>query len=148
MHFIDSGLWDVRVIYLQRDGRGVSASIAKHLGVPFEQAAEEWARNARGLEAMRRRLPDSAVKDLRYEDLCSEPAATLERIFSWLGIGTASIAASNFKDGDFHILGNSMRLNSISEIRLDERWRSSLEDEHKRYFLRRFGQIHRQLGYS
>src|SRR5690606_29996469 len=31
-HFIDAGLWDVRVIYLQRDGRGVSASIAKHLG--------------------------------------------------------------------------------------------------------------------
>jgi hypothetical protein len=148
LHFVRSGRWDVRVIYLQRDGRGVIASIAKHTGLPFDRAAEQWARNMRGLDNMRRRLPGSAVIDLKYEDLCRQPKQCLERIFGWLGIETIAVETKNFKDSRFHILGNSMRLSGMSDIRADESWRSKLDDAQKDYYLRRFGRIHKQLGYA
>jgi hypothetical protein len=148
LHFVESGLFDVRVIHLQRDGRGVITSIAKHTGLPFMQAAERWAKDIQGLESMRKRLPPALVIDLKYEDLCRDPAATLARIFGWLGIDTATVAADDFKRGDFHLLGNAMRLNAVSEVRLDEKWRSLIEETDQRYFLRKFGVVHKRLGYA
>ncbi len=97
---------------------------------------------------MRKRLPPALVIDLKYEDLCRDPAATLARIFGWLGIDTATVAADDFKRGDFHLLGNAMRLNAVSEVRLDEKWRSLIEETDPRYFLRKFGVVHKRLGYA
>jgi hypothetical protein len=58
------------------------------------------------------------------------------------------VETKNFKDSRFHILGNSMRLSGMSDIRADESWRSKLDDAQKDYYLRRFGRIHKQLGYA
>jgi Sulfotransferase family len=148
LHFIRSCLWDVRVIYLQRDGRGVVASIMKHRGVGFERAAEEWLAITRELEHLRRMLPEPIVVDLKYEALCRQPRESLERIFKWLEIDGVAVSTEDFKAGDFHILGNTMRLNGISEIRLDEGWRSKLTEQQQSYFSRRCGKRHQQLGYA
>jgi hypothetical protein len=148
LHFIGAGLWDVRIVYLQRDGRGVISSIAKHRGIDFAQAAEQWERNIRALEHMRRRLPDRDVLDMKYEDLCSRPTECLTRLFNWLGIEDRPIEVGDFKQGSFHILGNSMRLNGVSAIKLDEAWRTKLSPQQIDYFLRKFGAMHSRLGYA
>lgn len=148
LHFVESELWEVRVIHLQRDGRGVITSIAKHTGLSFVQAAERWAKDMQGLENMRKRLPPSMVIDLKYEELCRATAASLASIFGWLGIDAATTAADDFKRGDFHLLGNAMRLNAVSEVRLDEKWRSQIGETEQRYFLRKFGALHERLGYA
>ena len=148
-HLIDAGLWQVRVIYLQRDGRGVASSIASHRNLPFGQAMEVWREDVMELQRMRRRLDGESVSvfDLHYEDLCRAPDETLGRLWSWLGI-EAMPASRNFRDGDFHILGNTMRLSNTTEIRLDERWKTTLSPEDMGMIEQRNGALNRQLAYD
>lgn len=148
LHFIRSGLWDLRVVYLHRDGRGVINSMMKHFGLGVERAGAEWAHMVRQLEHMRNRLRPPMVRDLKYEDLCSRPKESLQETFSWLGLESIPVATDGFKQGDFHILGNNMRLDALSEIRLDERWRTELSAGEQHYFMEKFGRVNRRLGYG
>ncbi len=147
LHLLDSDLWEVQVIYLQRDGRGVTNSIRSHRNVSFAKAMEIWREWVTELERMRRRLDGAAVFDLQYEALCRAPVETLARLWEWLGVEPMPVS-ENFRDGDFHILGNSMRLSNATEIRLDERWRTALSAEDFAAFERRNGALNRELGYE
>ena len=147
LHLLQAGLWQVRVIYLQRDGRGVANSIGAHRNVPFRQAMEIWREDVIELQRMRRRLDDGAVFDLHYEDLCRSPVETLGRLWSWLGVDPMPVR-QRFRDGTFHILGNTMRLSGAAEIRLDERWRATLSQEDMGMFEQRNGTLNRQLAYE
>jgi hypothetical protein len=148
LHFINSRRWDVSVLYLQRNGMGVSRSIAKHEGIGFDKAAELWRTNVENLEAMRRLLPDGLVKHIKYEDLCLSTEKVLKDVFSWLKIEDFPIETTDFKNGEFHILGNSMRLGGLSEVRIDERWRTELDAEMQNAFQKRHSRLNAALGYS
>jgi len=147
LHLINSDAWQVRVIYLQRDGRGVSSSIRKHEVISYDAAIGEWLHSVRELQRMRRRLDPAQVFDLHYEDLCMEPASCMQRIWDWLGIESLAINKKQFKSGDYHILGNAMRLGTLSEIRLDERWREAMSESELEQFEIQAGAVNRQLGY-
>jgi hypothetical protein len=147
LHLLASDLWQVQVIYLQRDGRGVAHSIRSHRGVSYAQALEIWRENVVELERMRRRLDGVPVFDLHYEELCGSPIETLERIWEWLGV-TPMPVRQNFRDGEYHILGNAMRLSNANEVRLDERWKSAVTAEELAAFERRNGALNRELGYE
>jgi hypothetical protein len=147
LHLINSGYWNVKVIYLQRDGRGVSSSIKLHVGIRYLEAVREWEHSVCELQRMRKRLDSPRTFDLKYEDLCSKPAECMHRIWDWLNIKPLEIQETHFKNGEFHILGNAMRLNQMSEIRLDEKWKQSLSDKDLRIFETRVGALNRQLGY-
>ncbi|MGH8168164.1 MAG: sulfotransferase [Woeseiaceae bacterium] len=146
-YLIDAGLWQMRVIYLQRDGRGVSNSFKAHRNLTHEQAVQVWREGAGELQRMRRRLDPETVIDLHYEDLCRQPKETLQQVWRWLGIDDKLIQL-NFKQGDFHILGNTMRLTNTSEIRLDECWRSALSMQDLAAFEQWGGALNRELGYE
>jgi len=148
MHLANSGDWNVYVICLQRDGRGVSTSIRSHAGVSYPEAVRWWQHAASEIERMRGRLDPSRVLDLRYEDLCENTADCMRRVWEWLGVEPVEIRATQFKSGDHHILGNAMRLSDVSEIRLDEKWRAILDSDDLRAFEQKAGHLNRRLGYG
>lgn len=148
LHFVESQRFSVKVIHLSRDGRAVSASIAKHAQIPFHDASRLWAKNMRGIQNMRSRLHADQVIDLRYEDFCQTPEQHLRRIFDWLGLDNSSVDTSDFKNQDNHILGNAMRLSSASSIQFDERWRKTIPQDDQRAFDERYGGINESFGYG
>ena len=134
-------------LYLQRDGRGVTNSYVKHDGVDYDGAIAYWHKAVTELQQMRSTLADSQVYDLLYEDLGREPERRLAEICSWLGIDELDHATS-FSAESQHVLGNSMRLNNVSEIRFDEAWRSKLTPENLSAFGQHAGDLNRSLGYD
>ncbi|MBT8101271.1 MAG: sulfotransferase [Gammaproteobacteria bacterium] len=147
LHFIESELWDVRVIYMQRDGRGVSNSYRKHDGLTYDAAVSYWRHSIRELQRMRRRLDDTQVFDLLYEDLCKAPETVMSDIWQWLGVEQQPIRSLDSNVSQSHILGNAMRLKNVAEIRFDESWKSKLSRDNLGFFESAAGELNRQLGY-
>lgn len=147
LHFLRSGEWDINVIYLQRDGRGVTNSYVKHDGVDYDGAVTYWRKAVTELETMRRRLVNIEVYDLLYEDLCRDPERKLAEICGWLGIDALDDSQA-FAPESQHVLGNSMRLGNVNEVRFDEAWRKVLTADNLRAFHERAGVLNQSLGYE
>lgn len=124
-------------------GRGVSSPPA---GLPMERAADEWRRCIRSAEFLLRRLPRDRWIQVHYEELCRQPRATVARICEFIGLDSRSIAA-DFRAVEHHIVGNGMRLDSASEVRLDERWRAVLTEDDLHVFQAVAGNLNRRYGY-
>lgn len=148
LHLIRSELWDVRVICMQRDGRGVANSYRKHEGLTFSSAVDNWLHTVRELRHMRSRLRDGDTFELRYEDLCRQPERVMTDIWSWLGVDKQPLRDLQSTSGKSHILGNSMRLSNVSEIRYDESWKTTLTAAELDLFDHKAGQTNRNLGYE
>lgn len=160
---------DVKVVRLIRDGRAVTLTYmdpegfadAKDPGLrgggsgssraderlSVEAAAREWRRSNEEAEAIVAMLGKSRWMAVRYEDLCASPDKTLSRIFEFLGVGVVERRAQ-FRDVEHHVIGNGMRLDSSSEIRLDERWKSALTPHDLHVFDVVAGDLNRRLGYA
>jgi hypothetical protein len=54
---------------------------------------------------------------------------------------------TNFRNTEHHIVGNGMRLDSTSEIRIDERWRKELSQRDLAQFNSVAGDMLGKLGY-
>lgn len=158
---------DLKVIHLVRDGRAVALTYmdtdtfadsadpslrrgGRGLGGPPQQprldmaaAAEEWRRSIASAEHALARLGPDRWMRVRYEDLCARPEATLASVFSFLGLDPA-IAASAFRTVEHHIVGNGMRMDSSSDVRLDERWKSVLRQADLDTFERVAGSLNRR----
>jgi hypothetical protein len=142
-----SGLFDLRVIHLVRDGRAVSWSSMKHLRIGPAEAARSWLADNRGSEHAHRYFPADRWMTLRYEDLCADPDGTLRRIHAFAGIPSRN-GFHNFRAVDHHIIGNDMRLSSTSEIRLDESWKKALTPEQMTTIDRLVAPLNRRYGYG
>ncbi len=142
-----SGNFDLRVIHLVRDGRGVSWSTMKHLAVGPEEAARSWISDNQASEHARRYFPAAHWMTLRYEDLCADPDGTLRRIHDFAGLPSRN-GFHNFRATDHHIIGNQMRLSSTSEIRLDESWKQALTPEQMATVDRLVAPLNRRYGYG
>jgi hypothetical protein len=142
-----SGEFDMRVIHLVRDGRAVSWSSMKHLGIGPEDAARSWLADNQGSEHARRYFPADRWMTLRYEDLCADPNGTLARIHGFAGLPSRN-GFHNFRAVDHHIIGNQMRLSSTSEIRLDESWKNALTPEQMAAIDRLVAPLNRRYGYG
>jgi len=159
----------VKVIRLIRDGRAVALTYmnpadyadAKDPGrrgggsggkredekLSVAQAAHEWRRSMEESEHALRRLKGPQWTEVRYEELCGDTDATLDRIFTFLGLDPNK-RCGDFRSVENHIIGNGMRLDSTSQISLDERWRSKLTKEDMKAFDREAGDLNRRYGYN
>jgi len=159
---------DVKVIRLIRDGRGVAlaymdparfadASKAELRGggcggnrqgerLSVRQAAYEWRRSNEEAEMLTRRLDPDRWIEVRYEDLCTRTRETLDGILGFLEVDPAK-HISDFRSVEHHVVGNGMRLDRSSRIRLDERWRTALSDADLRVFDAVAGDLNRRYGY-
>jgi hypothetical protein len=160
---------DVRVIRLIRDGRAVALSYMDPFAFadatdpgrraggsgghrdcerkPMAEAAREWRRSNEEAETLLPTVGQSRWIEVRYEDLCANPAETVRRLCRFLGVDSVRVVL-DFRSVEQHVLGNGMRLDSTSEIRLDERWREHLTEDDLRVFHRVAGNLNRRYGYN
>ena len=76
---------DMRVLHLVRDGRDVVASL---MGLPeydLHRAAGQWVRYVQAAQSFGARRPGQYL-EVRYEDLISQPGATIERVAGFLSL--------------------------------------------------------------
>ena len=138
---------DVQVIRLVRDGRGVALTYTdparfadaqepqlrgggmggERLGerLSFAEAAWEWRRSTEEAEAVLASMLQNRWIEIRYEDLCTRPEATLERLFQFIDVDT-SLGLMPQRSDEHHIIGNGMRFDTTREVVLDDRWKSAL----------------------
>ncbi len=160
---------DVRVIRLTRDGRGVALAYTDPARFAdandprlrgggmgggrgserpsIADAAREWRRSNEEAEAILRRLDRSRWVEVRYEALCAQPEATLQRLCTFIGVDPRK-ALANLRAAEHHVIGNGMRLDAPGEVRLDERWRDTLGASDLRLFDAVAGAVNRRLGYQ
>lgn len=146
-HMLDSGRWAIRVIHLVRDGRGAANSYMKHNACGMAEAAKMWVRTNRQCERLLARMDPDAWIRLRYEDLCRAPADALGEPLRLLGCEPVR-ADADLRAANHHILGNRMRLRSVGDIRLDEKWRRDLSAADLAAFDRIAGDPNRRYGYT
>jgi hypothetical protein len=159
---------DVRVIRLIRDGRGVSLTVtdegqfadatdpglrAGGFGneewcrtMPISFGANMWRRSNEEGDCLVAGLDKTRWTEVRYEDLCAKPAETLRSVCAFLDLDPERIVL-DFRSVEQHVIGNGMRLNRTSEVRLDERWREHLTDSQRTVFEQIAGRLNRKYGY-
>ncbi len=160
---------DVKVIRLIRDGRAVALTYMDPAGfadaedpnkraggtggdrkgerLSMHQAAYQWRRCMEEAEAVLRCLDRSRWIEVRYEDYCREPDETLARLHRFLGVEPGR-QPKGFRSVEQHVVGNGMRLDTTSEIRLDERWREALTQSDLRTLDAVAGEMNRRYGYA
>ena len=138
-----------KVIYLLRDGRGVTAARMKRQSVSMAQAARIWKSEHRKIRFALRRIPDGDVIRIRYEDVCTNPEQELTSLCKFLNVEFES-GMLNFRSPIRHSLGgNPMRWRlRESEIKLNENWRDSLSKVDLQEFERIGGEWNARLGYG
>ena len=159
---------DVKIIRLIRDGRGVALTymsparfadasdpglrsggtgIERENGISMAEAAREWRRSNEEADVILHDLERSRWIEARYEHLCLNTAGTLNKLFSFIDVDP-SRAITDFRSVEHHVVGNGMRLDSTSEIRYDERWKSVLKDPDLKIFESVAGRMNQRLGYK
>ena len=139
---------DLRVIHLIRDARGVVASTLRHgWSKQAKSAAKDWVKIHGRIERDLALLDKSQWLRVRYEDLCREPEATLLVIYKFLQLDP-TLALDDYSNFSLHLIGNSMRMKTLSEIRLDERWREMLTMPQLEEIEAEAGKLRRRYGYG
>lgn len=159
----------VKVIRLVRDGRAVAltymnpaefadAQNPNYRGggwggsraderLTMTEAAHRWRRCIQEAESILRYMPASQWIEVRYEDYCNDPDAALNRLHRFLGVAPSRLPGE-FRSIEQHVIGNGMRLDTTSEVHLDERWRAVLTEQDLRTFERIAGATNRRYGYQ
>jgi hypothetical protein len=144
-HLAGSPLLDVKVIHLVRDPRGNVASIMRHTDVGARTAARRWRHyNAEAARTARSFSGGSSML-LHYEEHCADPRSALDRIARFVGVDPAPV---DLRSVDRHVIGNSMRLLALDEIREDRSWEDRLSREDLRTIARVAGSLSHRFGYG
>ncbi len=142
-----SDAFDLRVIHLVRDGRGVSNSFRRHENLSIDEGGAEFVRGHRQADRVAAQLPRNRMMTLIYEDLCVAPAERMKDVYEFVGVDPDR-APTDFSEYRHHLLGNSMRLLKLSEIRVDSKWKRELSEEDLNAFERVAGEVNRNYGYA
>lgn len=138
---------DLKVIHLIRDARGNVASIMSHTGVDVATAARQWRHYNVEADRVGRYVDPASWMRVHYEDLCTDPQGTLDEIARFIGVAPAPLSLSP-TGVESHIIGNSMRLKGVEEVRLDEKWRDRLDPQDLETIARIAGETSRRFGYE
>jgi hypothetical protein len=128
-------------------GGGSGSSFSNRYALPMVAAAREWRRSNEEAEQILRTIPAHDQVCISYEQLCTNPRETMNRIFSFLELPESG-EYENFRDVSHHVVGNGMRLDQGNEIRLDDRWREVLSPNELAEFERVAGKLNRSYGYE
>ncbi|HET9315882.1 MAG TPA: sulfotransferase [Vicinamibacteria bacterium] len=160
--------FDVRVIRIIRDGRAVALAYMDPAGFAdatdprlrqggmggdranerqtMPEAAHQWRRSNEEAESIVRTLPRDRWTEVRYEDVCRDTEGTLRRLYAFAGVDPDR-GGAKLRSFDHHVIGNGMRLDTTTEVRMDERWRTALQPADLSAFDAEAGALNRQLGY-
>jgi hypothetical protein len=160
---------DIKVVRVIRDGRAVSLTYTDEWNFAdaaspelrgggagirrppprksMSEAAHEWKRSNEAADCLIATLSRPQWTEVRYEELCAAPEATLRRLAGFLELDPDTIIL-DFRSREQHVIGNGMRMDSTSEIRLDERWKSQLTPVDLKTFDAIAGDLNRKYGYN
>jgi hypothetical protein len=146
-----SGL-EPHVVHLVRDSLGFVASKKARAwmdaeGAKIGNATRYWNRRSAQAERLFAALEAERRLLVRYEDLCTDPERELGRICEMVGMAKLP-GPYDFHAGDHHIIGNEMRLESSSEIVLDERWTTILTEQEAETVRDSTSRYRRVFGYA
>lgn len=120
---------DLYVIHLIRDVRGVVASIlSRRDDMSVQQATHHWLIAEHNIRRHLESVTEDRQIEIHYKDVTTHTLETLNRVFTFIGVQPLQEMA-DFRELDNHILGNKMRKQSTSEIKVDERWRTVLTEK-------------------
>lgn len=158
---------DIKVIWVVRDGRGVSLAYknpsefadakdpklrgggsgkTQEKGRGILTGAYEWVRCNQEVEALLATMEKDRWIQVHYEDLCKNTEQTLDQIFEFIGVD-ASKKRLDFKTTEHHVVGNGMRLDDSDVIKLDQRWQEQLSKDDLLQFERAAGFYQKKMGY-
>lgn len=158
---------DVKVIWVVRDGRGVSltyknpsefadakdpklrgggAGTTQEHNRGIEVGAHEWVRCNQETEAVLATMSKENWLQVHYEDLCNNTEETLDTLFEFIGVDSAK-KRLDFKTVEHHVVGNGMRLDDSEVIQLDDRWKTLLNQDELTTYHKVTGDYHTSLGY-
>lgn len=160
---------DLRVIRVIRDGRAVSLTYTDEWNFAdssdpamrgggtgahrppqrnsMAEAANEWKRSNESCDALTALLPASQWTTVRYEGLCADPEGILKHLATFLDLDPNQVTL-DFRAVTQHVIGNGMRMDTTSDIKLDERWRSHLSESDLEAFDAVAGELNRSYGYE
>lgn len=120
---------DLHVIHLIRDVRGVVASIlSRRDDMNVRQATHHWLVAEQNIRRHLESVPIERQIEVQYKDITTNTLETLNQLFTFVGVQPLSDIA-DFREMNNHILGNKMRKQTTSEIKVDERWRTVLTEK-------------------
>ncbi|MGE0557835.1 MAG: sulfotransferase [Burkholderiales bacterium] len=78
---------DARFIHIVRDGRDMAIDISDSILLPYSvySGANLWQRYVLAIRDSMSRLPGSCFIEIRYEDLCADPEATIRNLCGFMG---------------------------------------------------------------
>lgn len=128
----------VKVIHLTRDARGNVNSMIRHMDPdaprrgPVTRASHEWVKVNRRIWKLAGQIPEEDRAHIRYEDICRDPAGTMQRLFAFLGLEDYDVVGEQASDGHASDQGHTIGGNKIrftaDKLRINEdfRWRDNL----------------------
>lgn len=155
-----SEIYDTRYILLQRDLRGVAASVRRSRTQPVRKIAAQLCSSVRVLDRYVGHLPARDVLNIQYEQLVTEPQKVVPRICSFLNTDFEH-EMLDFRNHPSHVIGGNLGpvlqcrdiRNDDSEsaaaetLTADERWKQELTPLELSEFERAAGSFNRALGY-
>jgi hypothetical protein len=84
---------------------------------------------------------------VRYETLCLDTLSTLNGIFDFIGVDRR-VALAPLASQEHHVIGNGMRFDRATDVRLDDRWKTALTGPAMETFQSVAGPLNRLLGYN
>lgn len=150
----------VRVVFLTRDARGNAWSMLKRLksegsrSDAIRPAAKEWNKVNGRIWRLFQRVDPRYRLHLRYEDICREPAAAMNQLFSFLDLEPVDVVTDSGNTGadagSAHTIGgNKLRFTSEPlRIREDTAWKNNLTSEELSTIDFVTGSLSRDLGYK
>lgn len=150
----------VKVIQLTRDARGNIFSMIKRLPPgaprkgPVTRAAHDWVRVNRRIWSLAKQVPEADCLHVHYEDICRDPAATMQRLFEFIGLEHHDVVGSQAADDEgsdqgHAIGGNKIRFTSEKlHIKEDFRWRENLTEDDLEIVRRIAGPLSDTLGHE
>lgn len=137
-----------RVIYLVRDGRGVTASWLRRNQWPVWRLALSWSMNNLRAILLLAGVPKHRRLFVRYEDLCRDPKGQMQRICAFAGLPFQERVLVLDLHNRHNVGGSSHRFDaSETRILLDDRWRKTISSKQLAEFNRIAGWLNSLLGY-
>ncbi len=160
LNLIQSGLFDITLLHLIRDGRALAYTnlIPKARpayggtvytpvrGIPGTTFS--WIMRNLNLEWIAQKHPQVKTMRIRYEDLALNPADTLQKIARLCDCPGLEKYDSPGTENIHNISGSRWRFKSNVKIRFDEKWRQEMSRRDQRVFNALGGWMNHRYGYT
>ena len=136
------------VIMLARDYKGTVHSKMKR-GMSIEEAIESWTRLIVVMRKIVDDIPAAQVTRVKYEDLCTDPAAEMKRICGLLDVEFSEEMLSRPSEGIHHLGGSPSKFDpNRTGIAINDSYRTAFSDEQLEFMNTVVGDVARDWGYK